>query len=299
MKYQKYVGLFLVLCSFCAWGDETSQKPEALAPPQRIKLWPQASGVIAGKDVENDPTEPTLDIYLVPKATAQPLGIVVLPGGGYGTLSMDYEGTKTAEFFNKHNISVFVVRYRHAPRYHYPIPLQDALRAMRIVRSRAAEFNLSPDRIGVIGFSAGGHLASMVATRFEAGNPQAGDSIDRISSRPDFAMLVYPVITFVDEPFVHDGSRANLIGTNQNLKTELSGELHVRKDTPPVFLVHGGKDTLVPPENSLLFAEACRRAGVPVELHLYQQGDHGLFEPSVQTWKDWTIEWMQRNNWIK
>lgn len=310
MKFAKQAAIFSILCSLYAYGNEiignadrddskVAPKPGTPVVTHRIKLWPKVSGVIAGKDTERDPTEPTLDIYLTPKTTAQPLGIVVLPGGGYSDLMMNYEGKRTAEFYNKHNISVFVVRYRHAPRYHYPAPLNDALRAMRIVRSRAAEFNLAPDHIGVMGFSAGGHLASMVATRFDTGNPQAKDPIDRISSRPDFAILVYPVITFVDEPFVHHGSRSNLIGKDETLKSELSSELHVCKDTPPVFLVHGGEDTVVPPENSLLFAEACRRAGVPVELHLYQQGRHGLFDPSLQTWREWTIEWMQRNKWIK
>jgi acetyl esterase/lipase len=272
MKYAKLAAIFSILCSVCAHGNETigsadrdnskvAPKPETSVVAQRIKLWPQVSGVVTGKDTERDPTEPTLDIYLAPTATAEPLGIVVLPGGGYSDLMMKYEGKRTAEFYNKHNISVFVVRYRHAPRYHYPVPLDDALRAMRIVRSRAAEFHLAPDHIGVIGFSAGGHLASMVATRFDTGNPQAKDAIDRVSSRPDFAILVYPVITFVDKPFVHHGSMVNLIGKDESLKSELSSELHMRKDTPPVFLVHGGEDTVVPPENSLLFAEACRRAG--------------------------------------
>lgn len=266
--------------------------------PQRIKLWEPTPGVVAGADTDSDPTEPTLDIYL-PAGKGNPtVGVVVLPGGGYGGLSTDWEGRQVAALFNASQVAAFVVRYRHAPRYRYPVPLHDAQRALRIVRSRAAEFHLAPDQIGIMGFSAGGHLASLVSTRFNGDDPSSADPIDRCSSRPDFAILIYPVITFSNEPYIHGVSRSNLIGDDLSLRTELSSELNVKQDTPPVFLVHGGKDEVVPAQTSALFYLACLEAGVPVEAHFYQQGIHGLPEPTLQGWRTLLINWMKRNGWL-
>ena len=171
---------------------------------------------------------------------------------------------------------------------------------MRLVRSRAAEFNLNPDRIGAIGYSAGGHLVSMLATHFDAGNPRSADPVERVSSRPDFVMLIYPVITFSADPYVNVGVRGNFLGDHPDpaLFTETSSELHVQKDSPPAFLVCGGMDKAVDPENSILYYQACRKAGVPAEIHIYQQGEHGLGDPHLQTWHDWAIQWMGRNGWI-
>lgn len=251
----------------------------------RVSLWPEAPP--SSTETEADPDVPTLDIYL-PPGPASGTGVVVFPGGGYGNLSMDHEGGQTAAFLNSHGIAAFVVRYRHAPRHPHPAPLDDALGAVGWVRSRAASLGLSPDRLGVMGFSAGGHLASTVLLRGKAGD----------AARPDFGVLIYPVITFTREPHVHKGSRNNLLGGAPARWEELSSERHVGPHLPPVFLVHGGEDTLVTPENSLLFYQACREAGVPAELHLTQQGDHGLFSPSVHGWKKWLADWMGRNGWI-
>lgn len=274
--------------------------PAPAAAPKdvtRLFLWKGESWKAVEGEKETDPDEASIDIY--PVSINQPTAaVVVLPGGGYGGLSTDWEGKKTAAFLNKFGLAAFVVRYRHAPRFRYPLPLEDAQRAIQLVRAKAAEYKVRPDQIGVIGYSAGGHLASLALTRFDAGKTDAPDPIDRVSSRPDFGILVYPVITFTAEPFIHQGSRRNLLGDDLSLSQELSSELHVRKDTPPIFLVSGGEDKTVPPENSILFYQACRKEGVPAELHIYQTGGHGLGAPRLQTWHEWVGDWMARNGWI-
>ena len=214
--------------------------------PKVELLWPTGAPGAVGTE-ERD--KPSLTIYLPPADKANGSAVVVCPGGGYGGLAVGHEGKDPAEWLNRHGIAAFVLRYRLGPRYHHPAPMQDAQRSMRIVRSGAKEWNLDPKRIGIWGFSAGGHLASTAATHFDEGKPDADDPIERVSCRPDFAILIYPVITMTD-PYTHKGSRRNLLGDNPNAKlmAELSSEKQVTAKTPPAFLVHTSEDRAVPPE---------------------------------------------------
>jgi acetyl esterase/lipase len=200
----------------------------------------------------------------------------VLPGGGY-TMHAEHEGEAFARFFNEHGIAGFVLAYRLGSNgYRHPAMLLDAARGLRWVRAHAADFGIDPARIGIIGSSAGGHLASTLLTHFDSGNPADPDPVERQSSRPDIGILCYPVITMRDE--THGGSRENLLGNNPapELIELLSNELHVTAATPPCFLVHTWEDGAVKVENSLAFAAALRAKGVPFDLHIYQQGDHGI-----------------------
>lgn len=260
-----------------------------IARAERIKLLPAGdSSIVAGTDTESDPTEPTVDIYLAPKDKATGTAVVVLPGGGYGGLAMSHEGQQIAEFFNANGVAAFVTRYRHAKRYQHPIPMQDAQRAIRYVRVNAAKFGVKPDRIGVMGFSAGGHLAATVSTQFE--------TVDGISSRPDFSILCYPVISFVE--FTHTGSRNNLLGRDPSpeLVKRMSAELSVTKETPPTFLFHTDADTGVPPENSVLYYRALRQNKIPAEMHIFRTGKHGVglakSDPLLSPWGALLANWM-------
>jgi acetyl esterase/lipase len=245
------------------------------AQTNSLPLWPDgAPGALgtADKDV------PTLTPYLVTApADAKPVAAVVIcPGGGYGSLAA-HEGRDYALFLNELGISGFVLKYRlGSGGYRHPVMLNDAARAVRTVRARASEWNVDPQRVGIMGSSAGGHLASTLLTHFEAGNASATDPIERVSSRPDLGILCYAVISF--GKFTHSGSRNNLLGSNpsEDLINLLSNELQVTAQTPPTFLWHTVEDKAVPVENSLQFAEALRKNGVPFDLHLYEKGGHGL-----------------------
>jgi acetyl esterase/lipase len=194
-------------------------------------------------------------------------------------------------------IVAFVLKYRLGPRYHHPAPLQDAARAIRLVRARAAEWKIDPQRIGILGFSAGGHLASTIGTHFDAGKPDSSDPIERVSSRPDVMILIYPVITMKDA--THAGSKKALLGSDPSpdLLALLSNEEHVTKETPPAFLVHTMTDPSVPVENSLALVGALRKADVPFELHLYERGPHGFAlggkDPILTTWPDRLADWLR------
>jgi len=243
------------------------------AQPKTELLWPSgAPGAIGGEDVD----KPSLTFHLADRAKANGTAVVVCPGGGYGNLAMDHEGRQIAAWLNDLGISAFVLKYRLGPRYRHPAPLQDAQRALRMVRSRANEFGIAPDRIGIWGFSAGGHLASTAGTHFDAGQPSASDPVDKAGSRPDFLILAYPVISFTE--FEHRGSKARLLGDTPDPKLveNLSNEKQVTPQTPPTFLFHTDADPGVPAENSVLFYLALRRAKVPAELHIYEKGRHGV-----------------------
>lgn len=260
----------MLLCATAAWAGEA---------PKRILLWPDGAPMAANqKDTEVSPDKPTLDLHI---AEHNPTGaaVVICPGGGYGWLAMSYEGQDVAEWYKSLGVTAFVLRYRHAPGYHYPVPLLDVQRAMRWVRAHAEEYHLNVKRIGVMGFSAGGHLASMAATHFDDGDAKAKDPIDRVSSRPDFAVLCYAVITMTNDRFTHQGSRSNLLGdkvNDQKLRQYVSSELAVTKATPPVFIFQTDEDGTVPPENAALFYMACHEKGVPAELHIFRKGQHGV-----------------------
>jgi len=263
--------------------------------PQTMPLWDgKAPGALG--DATSD--RPTLILYAASSGHMPTAAVIVFPGGGYGFLATNHEGRQIANWLNAMGITAFVLKYRLGPRYHHPVELDDAQRAIRMVRSRAKEFGVLPDKIGVMGFSAGGHLASTTATHFDLGNPQATDPIDRASSRPDFAVLAYPVISFTAE-YTHQGSRRNLIGENPKpeLVKELSSELNVTPQTPPTFLFSSTTDTVVPPENSVAFYLALRKAGVPAELHIFENAPHGvgldLADPSVGEWSTLLLHWFR------
>jgi acetyl esterase/lipase len=219
-------------------------------------------------------------------------------------LAVDHEGKQIAEWLNARGVAAFVLRYRLGPRYHHPIELGDAQRALRLVRFHAADYGLASDKIGIWGFSAGGHLASTAGTHFDRGNPDAADSIERASSRPDFMILAYPVISFTT-PYTHRGSLRNLLGDNPDPKlvASLSNETQVTPETPPAFLFHTTTDSGVPPENSVLFYLALQKAGVPAEMHIYERGEHGvglaLFDPILSSWPSRLEEWMRLHGWMR
>jgi acetyl esterase/lipase len=268
--------------------------------PRVEMLWPNGAPGALGND-ETD--RPSLTIQL-PASNGARSAVVVCPGGGYGMLAVDHEGRQIAEWLNARGVAAFVLRYRLGPRYHYPIELGDAQRALRFVRSHAADYNIDSDKIGIWGFSAGGHLASTTGTHFDAGTSSASDPIDRMSSRPDFMVLAYPVISFTT-PYTHRGSLRNLLGDNPDPKlvANLSNETQVTPQTPPTFLFHTTGDTGVPPENSVLFYLALRKAGVPAEMHIYERGEHGvglaLFDPILSSWPKHLEDWMRLNGWMK
>jgi len=269
--------------------------PPILQEPQTIRLWEgKAPGALgdAPEDV------PTLTIYMPPNTTGPMTAVIVAPGGGYRALSMNKEGRIPANQLNALGIAAFVLKYRLGPKYHHPVELGDVQRAIRTIRSRAAEWHIAPDRIGVMGFSAGGHLVSTASTFFDKGNATAADTIDRASSRPDFAILGYPVITLT-EAWTHQGSRTNLLGekADAELARSLSTDTRVTKDTPPTFLFHTNADTTVPVENSVYYFLALRKAGVPAEMHIFKDGPHGVGMPMNDTvlseWPKVLANWMR------
>jgi acetyl esterase/lipase len=259
-----------------------------LARAEDIPLWP--AGVIPADLAAKAPVEtpegflkdihvPTIAPYLA-TATGRTAAVVVVPGGGYSIVAVHHEGYDVAKWFNSIGVSAFVLKYRlPRPEGHvYPpdTPLQDAERAIRMVRARAAEWKVDPARIGILGFSAGGHLAATASTRFEDGQPDAADPVARVSSRPDFSILIYPVIDFSGD-LTHRGSRDNLLGADPSpeLVKRFCPAQNVTAKTPPAFLVHSRDDRVVPFANSELYRDALVKAGVPVELQLYNHGAHG------------------------
>jgi len=241
---------------------------------QVLKLWPDgAPGALS--DSTND--IPTLTVYLPDAAKAARAAIVICPGGGYGHLA-NHEGDHYARWLNELGIAGFVLKYRLGSHgYRHPVMMQDVTRAIRLVRLRSADWKLDSQSVGVMGSSAGGHLASTLLTHFDSGKADAADPVERQSSRPNLVVLCYPVVTMTD-PFTHAGSRRNLLGTNppNALVMELSAELQVTSNSPPCFVWHTFEDKAVPVENSLQLATALRRVGVPVDLHIYERGAHGL-----------------------
>ncbi|MBN1973454.1 MAG: alpha/beta hydrolase [Sedimentisphaerales bacterium] len=258
-------------------------------------LWPNGA---PGAKGSGDKDKPTLTICLPDKETAVGTAVVVCPGGGYGFVSMDREGQQIADWLNSIGVAAFILNYRHnGVGYIHPAPLQDAQRAVRIVRSRAQEWDIIPERIGIMGFSAGGHLASSLGTHFQNNYYDVNDAVDKISCRPDFMILLYPVIT-LDDSFTHSGSKRNLLGEKPDPKLveNLSGEKQVTSQTPPSFLVHSSEDKTVPVENSINFYLALRKAGVPAEMHIYLKGSHGSAIEDrygvISTWPERCIQWM-------
>lgn len=292
MKTRALLLLLLAAAAFTPVGAADAQ--------QQIPLWTAGAPGATGQAAED---QPTIAPYLLSGGGAPRTAVVVFPGGGYGRLALDHEGEQVARWLNANGISAFVVRYRLGPKYQHPTMLNDAKRAVRTVRARAAEWGVDPQRIGVIGFSAGGHLVSTAGTHFDRGQAGAADPIDRVSSRPDFMMLIYPVITLQDS-YTHRGSKTNLLGAEPDprLVWLLSNENQVTPDTPPAFLVHTTDDAGVPVENSLRFYRALREARVPVEMHIYETGRHGLGlgtgHPLMASWPGQAVAWMRSHGWV-
>ena len=272
----------------------------AICAAEPLPLWSEKAPGALG---ETPKDIPTLTPYLPEKPSPARAAMVICPGGGYGGLA-DHEGSHYAKFLNEQGIAAFVLKYRlGSAGYRHPVMLNDAARAVRTVRSRAAEWNVDPTKIGIMGSSAGGHLASTLLTHFDAGNAEATDPIERQSSRPDLGVLCYAVITMGE--FTHKGSKKNLLGDNpsEELVTLLSSELQVKANTPPCFIWHTWEDGGVPVENSMLFASALRKNKVPFDFHVYQKGAHGIGlgskgDPATRhPWTQDLVFWLKTQGW--
>jgi acetyl esterase/lipase len=278
----------------------------AMAQDFKIKVWPNGAPdsngmtlpeeTFEGKRVRNV-SEAEMYVYLPKIGVNTGAAVVICPGGGYMIEAMDHEGYEMAEWLATQGVAGIVLKYR-LPYGHHEIPLEDVHRTMRIVRQKAAEWGINPSKIGIAGSSAGGHLASTAGTRFDLGNTEASDPIEKFSCRPDFMLLLYPVITF-DEEYGHMGSRTNLIGANAkfDLVERYSNEKQVTAQTPPTFLVHADDDTGVPSRNSVEFYMALKKHKIPAEMHIFRQGGHGFGMNKknlpVDQWPNLFTQWMK------
>jgi len=274
----------MLFAAFSAWSQI----------PVEMPLWPGQHETQI--DLER---VPTLIHYAPSGRMATDLAVVVCPGGGYGHLAIEHEGHDVAKWFNSFGVHAFILKYRYGKENHHPIPMNDAKRAIALVRYHAKKWNINPNKIGIMGFSAGGHLASTVGTHSDNGTAEADDPVDRLSNKPDFMILVYPVISFTTK-FAHTGSKRNLLGENpgSELIESLSNELQVNADTPPTFLIHASQDKAVPPQNSTLFYNALVQQGVPAELHIFEQGGHGFGlapnDPVLSVWPEQLKVWLKQ-----
>lgn len=276
---------------------------DARSEAEKVLLWPDGAPGARG---QTDDDQPFFEAWPAAPELANGAAFVVCPGGGYGGLASDHEGTQVAKWFNGLGVSAFVLHYRLGSKgYHYPTQLIDVQRAIRWVRSNAERHGIDPNRVGIIGFSAGGHLTSMAATLFDR-KPEGAteDEIDSLSARPDVAVPVYPVISMSDD-FGHQGSRKNLLGPRADdptLAESVSTHLQVTPRTPPVFLFQTDADTVVPAENAVQFYLACRKYGVPAELHVYQPGPHGvgllLGDPVLGSWGGHLRDWLRNQGFF-
>lgn len=263
-------------------------------------LWPNGA---PGQQGNEDIDIPAVSVFL-PKTNPTHSLVVVAPGGGYVHLAMKHEGYDVCQWLNDHGIAAVMLRYRLGPKYHHPIELGDAQRAIRFARSHAAEWGVDTSHIGMWGFSAGGHLTSSAGTHFDAGNAAASDPMERVSSRPDFLVLAYPVISW-DPAVMHAGSKKYLLGDTPDpaLVTLMSNELQVTPQTPPTFLFSTTDDKTVPIANSILFYSALVKNKVPVEMHIFRHGAHGAglapTNPELNVWPDLLLKWLKENGWAQ
>jgi len=289
--------LTVLFLSCCVWSAELPSDPNA------IPLW---TGVVPGSHGIGPEDIPLLIPHFPEPSQASDCAIVICPGGGYGHHAMDHEGKQIAQWFNTIGVTAFVLQYRLPKQgYPHPVPLMDAQRALRLVRYRAAEWKINPDKIGIMGFSAGGHLASSAGTHFEkpVAVPGITDEIDTLSCRPDFMALIYPVIS-MHEGITHRGSRKNLLGPEpaSDLVELMSNEKQVTPQTPPTFLVHADDDKVVTVENSIRFYQALHQAQVPAEKHIFLHGGHGFgmrptAGPAAQ-WPKLCQQWLQQMKFL-
>ncbi|MEM8967244.1 MAG: alpha/beta hydrolase [Bacteroidota bacterium] len=283
------------LLFFTLLGCLTIANTFAQSSPDTLRLWPEGAPGATGSD-EKD--RPSLIRYPAPEDMATGAAVIVCPGGGYNMLAMDHEGHQIAQWLNSFGVSAYILTYRLGKNgYKHPIPMNDGKRAIRTVRAHAEKWSIDPNRIGVLGFSAGGHMASTLGTHFDTGDASASDMIEQQSSRPDFMVLLYPVISFTED-YQHAGSRRSLLGddADDELVASLSNERQVKANTPPTFLVHTNEDTGVPPENSIYFYLALREKNIPAELHVFEKGRHGLGMGSrysaFSAWPELCEAWM-------
>jgi len=283
-----------------------------MAQDFKLKVWPNGAPssngmtlpeeVYEGKRVRNV-SEAEMYVYLPKMGINTGAAVVICPGGGYAIEAMDHEGYDLAEWLTTQGVAGIVLKYR-LPYGHDQIPLEDAQRALRIVHQKAAEWGINPAKIGIAGSSAGGHLASTAGTRFDMGKTDASDPIEKYSCRPDFMLLLYPVITFSEE-FGHMGSRTNLIGSGNKweLVEKYSNELHVTAQTPPTFLVLADDDGGVPPRNSIEFYMALKKYKIPAEMHIFRDGGHGFGmnkkKLPIDQWPNLFAQWMKTQGIIK
>jgi len=292
--YARFLATIAFIALFNLALPSQAADPAVLTGETQL-LWPEGAPGAVGTGPGH---EPGLTVYLPAPEKATGTAIVVCPGGGYGTLALDHEGEQIGQWLIGEGIAAFVLQYRHAPDYGHPIPLMDAQRAVRTVRHHAETWGVRADRIGILGFSAGGHLTASTGILHEAGKPDAADPIDRVSARPDFMVPVYPVITMQDD-YTHKGSRKNLLGETPDpaLVERYSLERQVNAETPPAFLVHTTEDQVVPVENAVQLYLAIHHAGVPVEMHIYEKGRHGLGlgggDAAFATWPGHFITWLK------
>ena len=298
---------FAVMVLVCGVGFGQATAPAAAPLPstasavsqggagKTMLLWPEgAPGALGSADED----KPTLTVFLPVSPNATKTGVVVAPGGSYTHLAMEKEGFAFARWLNERGVAAFVLQYRLGPKYHYPVELEDAQRAIRMVRAHAEEYGVATEHIGMWGSSAGGHLAATAGTKFDAGKADASDVVERQGSRPDFLILSYPVITF-HEPDLHRGSLKYLLGDTPDPKLvhSLSAEAQVTKETPPTFLFATTDDKTVPVANSVMFYWTLVKAGVPAEMHLFQHGAHGaglaVGNPELSGWPDLLAKWMR------
>ncbi|MDM4014428.1 alpha/beta hydrolase [Roseiconus lacunae] len=286
-----------------AQDNVATQQSDQIDAAQQVKM-PLWDGMPPGSKFQGQGDVPELTCTFV-EADQPTAAIVILPGGGYGGHAIGHEGYEIAEWFKDRGVSSAICTYRlrgkgnNGEGYGHPIPLRDAQRAIQTVRANASKWNIDPERIGVIGFSAGGHLCATVSTRYFDVDADSDDPIDRVSSRPDFSILCYPVIAF-GKPHTHQGSQRNLLGADaeESLIADTSGEAHVTEQTPPTFLFHTQADTVVPPRNALDYYNALIDHNVPAEMHVFPEGRHGLGlavgKPGASEWPSLCDQWLRR-----
>ena len=287
----------LSLCAAAApiQGRETTP-PDAVLEIATLPLW---NGPAPGAQGQDYSDIPTISVFRPHLHRGNGTAVIVAPGGGYIGLAGNLEGRQVADWFAARGVTAFVLKYRLAPRYRHPAQLQDAQRAIRLVRSQASAYGIAPDRIGMIGFSAGGHLTAMTATHFDPGDPKAADPIDRASSRPDFIILGYPLTSFASMQPPKNGRANSYLGPNPSpaLIDDVSPDRHVTAQTPPAFIYATTEDEILPVEQSVLFYRALHAAGVSVEMHLFAQGRHGSGlgsgDPSLDLWPTALENWFR------
>ncbi len=273
------------------------------ATPVTIKLWEKGAPGTPATKPQDEPI--LLMTPPVSSAVAVPTAVIILPGGGYGGLAMDHEGSQIADWYNNMGVTAFILKYRmHGTGHMHPVPMMDGQRAIRTVRARAKEWNIDPTRIGVMGFSAGGHLASTLGTHFDAGDTKNDDPIERVGCRPDFLILCYPVISTTAD-YAHKGSVRNLLGPNPapKLLENLSNDKQVTPETPPTFIFQTSEDTGVPAENCIAFYLALHKAGAPAEMHIFESGPHGVGlakdRGATSKWPELCQAWLKAHGWLK